>query len=213
MTHLVHRPVQPGSTLRRRSTRLRWRVAACLMAVAAAVAGTAPAVWADAGVGIDPGVISGLAPMTSGSPVTVAVQVRNPGTTPANYEMLAQPLDGVPELPVQAEWFSFEPTTFELAGGELKEVKVTVNPPTGTAAGTYLALITAQLMLSATSDPGAQVGAAVATKFYFDLLAAPPKSGGVPGWLVATGAGVGLVGAVGFVLRRSGVRLRVERPS
>ena len=61
----------------------------------------------DAGVGIDPGEISGLPAVTPEEPLTVAVVVRNPGTSEADYEMVAQPLSGAPELPVGEGWVSF----------------------------------------------------------------------------------------------------------
>ena len=188
----------------------RWTIGLGFCA-AAGLVGSGP-VLAQAGVGIDPGEISGLPPIEADTPITVAVAVRNPGTEAASYRMLAQPLSGEAELPVDPEWFGFEPATFDLDGSAAQEVQVTFSVPEGTDAGDYLALVTAQLVLGEAETSGAQVGAAVATKLYFTVPPAPESSSsGVPiGVVVSIVAGVVLLG--GFLLvRRSGVRLRVVR--
>ena len=196
---------QHGST---RCALIRGAIGLALTVTGLAVGG---AVFAQAGVGIDPGEISGLPPIEADTPITVAVAVRNPGTASASYRMLAQPLDGEAELPVDPAWFGFEPATFDLDGGAAQEVQVTFTVPKGTDAGDYLALVTAQLVLGEPETAGAQVGAAVATKLYFTVPLAPESSSSFPiGPVIGITAGVVLVG--GFLLaRRSGVRLRVVR--
>jgi hypothetical protein len=185
------------------------RLVAAVVAVVAALGGGGLA-HAQAGVGIDPGEISGLPPITPGESVTVAVQVRNPGTEAANYEMIVQPLADVPELPPEAEWFTFSPATVELDGGEQAEIQVELTPSDDTDAGNYLALLTAQLVLPEAEGSGARVGAAVATKFLF-TVAETPDSGGVPTWVFLAGGGVLIAGLAAFAVKKSGVRLKVER--
>ncbi len=186
------------------------------MAIAAllTVAGSPSTALAQAGVGIDPGEIAGLPPIEADTPITVAVVVRNPGTASASYQMLAQPLNGEPELPIEPVWFGFEPAIFELDGGAAQEVQVTFTVPDGTDGGDYLALVTAQLVLGEPATSGAQVGAAVATKLYFSVPSAPESSSsGIPTGLAVAVAIIATC-AVGFVLyRRSGVRLSVTRSS
>lgn len=189
---------------------MRWAVAA--LAVVALAPGTA---HGDAGVGIDPGEISGLPPVEPGEPVTVAVQVRNPGTSGADYEMIAQPLSGTPELPVGEGWVTFAPATFSLAGGEVQEVQATLVVPDDAGPGDYLALLTAQLVVGENAAGGAAVGAAVATKFLFTVpagLGDDAGSGGVPLWLPIVGFGVLILGGGFWLFKRSGIRLKVERP-
>lgn len=187
-------------------------VLVALLTALPAALGVAGSVAAQAGVGIDPGEISGLPPITPGESVTVAVQVRNPGTESASYELIAQPLGDTAELPPDPAWFTFEPATVELDGGEQAEIQVEVTPGSDAEAGNYLALLTAQLVLPEAEGSGARVGAAVATKFLF-TVAESPDSGGVPTWVFVLGGGVLAFGALLFLVRRSGLRLRVERPT
>ena len=186
-----------------------------LLVVAGVLAAVAvpSSVLAQAGVGIDPGVIAGLPPIEADTPITVAVTVRNPGAESASYQMVAQPLSGEAELPIDPAWFSFEPATFDIGGGAAEEVTVTFTVPDGTNAGDYLGLLTAQLVLGESESSGAQVGAAVATKLYFTVPPAPEtaSSSGLP-----IGAVIGLiivaVLAVGIVAaRKSGLKLGVTR--
>ncbi len=183
-----------------------------VVAVLLGVAALPSTVFAQAGVGIDPGEITGLPPVEADTPTTVAVTVRNPGTESAAYQMLAQPLSGEAELPIDPAWFGFEPATFDIDGGAAQEVQVAFTVPEGTDAGDYLALVTAQLVLGEPETSGAQVGAAVATKLYFTVPPAPESSSsGFPiGVVIGIAGVVALVG--GFLLyRRSGIRFSVTR--
>lgn len=189
-----------------------------IIAAAAAVlwAGTAPAtVHADAGVGIDPGKIEGLPALTPGESVTLAVQVRNPGSDAASYQMVGQAMAGVDQLPVDPAWFVFEPTTLQIDGGAAAEVRVTVTPSLGTEVGDYLALLTAQLVLPEANGAGAQIGAAVATKLLFSVAAAPATASGagLSGVAVAGAVAVGLalVCVVVLFVRRSKIRISISR--
>jgi len=187
-------------------------LAAIVFTMLVTVATIPSSALAQAGVGIDPGEITGLPPVEVDTPTTVAVTVRNPGTESAAYQMLAQPLGGEAELPADPAWFTFEPATFDLDGGAAQEVQVTFSVPEGSDAGDHLALVTAQLVLGGPETSGAQVGAAVATKLFFTVPPAPESSSsGFPIAVAIRVVGVAvLVG--GFLLwRRSGIRLSVGR--
>ena len=194
-------------------TRARRSVIRSVVVAGLLAAGALPStVIAQAGVGIDPGEIAGLAPIEADTATTVAVTVRNPGTASASYQMLAQPLSGEEELPPDPAWFGFEPATFDIDGGAAQEVQVTFAVPDGTAAGDYLALVTAQLVLGEPETSGAQVGAAVATKLYFTVPpAAESSSSGLPPGVVIGVAVAALLGAGFLLVRRSGIRLNVTR--
>jgi hypothetical protein len=171
----------------------------------------APAI-ADAGVGIDPGEITGLPPVEVDTATSVVVTVRNPGTDAAAYQMLAQPLGGEPELPIDPAWFSFEPASFDIGGGAAQEVLVTFTVPKGSGAGDYLALVTAQLVLGEPDTAGAQVGAAVAAKLFFTVpKGSDPPSSGVPIGLVIGAIVAAVVVASVLVWRKLGIRLSVSR--
>jgi hypothetical protein len=169
------------------------------------------AAFADAGVGIDPGEITGLSPVAVDTVTTVAVVVRNPGSESASYRMLAQPLNGEPQLPIEPTWFTFEPATFDIAGGAAQEVQVAFSVPEGTAAGDYLALVTAQLVLGEPETSGAQVGAAVATKLFITVPELAESSSRSPVWPVVGGiaAAIAIAALVGW--RKSGIKLSVSR--
>jgi hypothetical protein len=201
--------------------------AAALIAVTVAFVGSssfisAMPVLAGAGVGIDPGDIGGLPALAPSEATTVTVVVRNPGTAPADYEMIGQPLGGVPEQPVDASWFSFDPATFTLEGGATQEVAATLTLPADVEPGDYLGLLTAQLVLPDTEGSGARVGAAVATRLRFtvdagEAAAAEPGGGGSDGdtsvlalTFVALVA-VAVIAVVAVVsVKRSGLRLTRE---
>ena len=168
------------------------------------------AAFADAGVGIDPGEITGLSPVAVDTETTVAVVVRNPGSESASYRMLAQPLNGEPQLPIEPTWFTFEPANFDIAGGAAQEVQVAFSVPEGTAAGDYLALVTAQLVLGEPETSGAQVGAAVATKLFITVPELAESSSGSPVWPVVGGIAAAIAIAV-VVWRKSGIKLSVSR--
>jgi hypothetical protein len=102
-------------SIMKRTNRHRARWAFAVFTALVVVATLPSLAFAGAGVGIDPGEIKGLPPIEAGAPTTIAVTVRNPGTESASYQMLAQPLNGVAELPIDPTWFSFEPATFDLA--------------------------------------------------------------------------------------------------
>ncbi|MFZ4810714.1 MAG: hypothetical protein ACOYL9_05160 [Ilumatobacteraceae bacterium] len=197
-----------ASMMRCRKATLRSVVVAVLLGISA-LPSTA---LAQAGVGIDPGKINGLPPIETDAPTSVAVTVRNPGSGSASFQMLAQPLNGEPELPIDPTWFSFEPATFDLDGGEAQEIQVTFTVPDGTNAGDYLALVTAQLILGEPETSGAQVGAAVATKLYFTVPPPPASSSDFPTPLAIGGVALVVVLGGGFLLyRRSGIRLSITR--
>jgi hypothetical protein len=148
----------------------------------------------DAAVAIDPGAVEVDQPIAPDiDSVLGEVTVRNPGSQRSAYTMYAQEAsDG---LPISADWFSFEPSDFELEPGASQVITVRIRPDAGASPGTYTALLTAALSTSADSPAAAQVSGAVATEAAFvienpgtaDVLAAADGSagdgsGGVPTW-------------------------------
>ncbi len=165
---------------------------------------------AQAGVGIDPGELSGFTPLAPGDTLSVNVRVRNPGQSPASYQLSVQSVTGVPELALDGAWVRFEPARFELGAQETRNVAVTVVLPRNAAAGNYLGLLTAQIVSSTNDQGGARVLAGVATKLRFSVVPPPETSSGGLGVPAIFGgiAAVVVVGGAGmFLLRRSAMRL------
>jgi hypothetical protein len=148
----------------------------------------------DAAVGIDPGTVEVGQPIAPDTDTVVGeVTVRNPGSQRSAYAMYAQE---APEgMPISVEWFTFEPSGFELDPGATQVVTVRIRPDAGASPGRYTALLTAALATSPDSPAAAQVSGAVATEASFvientgtaDLLASTTGSaddgtGGIPTW-------------------------------
>ncbi len=146
----------------------------------------------DAAVAIDPGAVEVAQPIAPDIDSVVGeLTVRNPGSQRSAYTMYAQEApDG---LPISPDWFSFEPSVFELEAGASQVVTVRIRPDASASPGSYTALLTAALAPSPDSPAAAQVSGAVATEAAFvienagtaDLLAggsAATGSGGVPTW-------------------------------
>jgi uncharacterized membrane protein len=148
----------------------------------------------DAAVGIDPGTVEVGQPIAPDTDTVVGeLTVRNPGSQRSAYAMYAQQ---APEgLPISVEWFTFEPSGFELDPGATQVVTVRIMPDAGASPGRYTALLTAALATSPDSPVAAQVSGAVATEASFvientvtaDPLASTTGStddgtGGIPTW-------------------------------
>ena len=148
----------------------------------------------DVAVGIDPGTVEVGQPIAPDTDSVVGeVTVRNPGSQRSAYTMYAQEApDG---LAISPDWFTFEPSDFELDPGASQVITVRIRPDAGASPGRYTALLTAALAASPDSPAAAQVSGAVATEASFvientgteDLLASTTGStgdgtGGIPTW-------------------------------
>ena len=129
-----------------------------------ALTGTATA---SRGVAIDLGRIEIQQRLTPGGAYRLPVMgVRNPGTERTRYELHASALklegrDAPPE-----EWFHFSPARLTLRPGETRRVRIRIELPTGASPGDYAALVGPQIL---TKGPGAQVGAAAASRVTFTV--------------------------------------------
>lgn len=144
------------------------------------------------------------------------LEVSNPGTEPARYEMLAGVVVGQDDTPLDPAWVSFVPSGFVLDPQQVQRVAVTITIPTETKAATYGGLLKAQL---APTGAGVAVGAAAAARITFTT--APPGSFvdavvvGIGEFLAATQPwplvillGLALVLAARVVARRWDIRVQ-----
>jgi hypothetical protein len=139
------------------------------------------------GVAIDLGRIDVDDELDPGSSYQLpTVRVRNPGTIASGYRMAIQPIADT--LAPDEGWFVFTPASFELDPEARQPVEVTLRLPADAEAGTYEALVSAQV---APAGEGARVGAAAATRLTFQVAATPPPRepppvalGPAAGWLL-----------------------------
>jgi hypothetical protein len=111
---------------------------------------------------IKPGVIKLLPPLT----------VINTGDEPSEYGVSIEYLFSQPELKPQREWFSFEPSGFNLEPGKVQVVQIKLTLPIkGVKPGNYFAYLEAHPVKKAVSGQ-TSIGAAAAAKLYFTIAPA-----------------------------------------
>lgn len=165
----------------------------------------------DFGVGIQAPPVEATAPIEPGATVHLgSVYVVNTGSDRATVEVHVEaaiaPGSG---RTVPGEWVSFGSNDVALGPNADAWIPVTLSIPAGAARGRYAGRIVAGTTAPAgTGGTGSSLGAAAATELLFTV--GSTGSGGFPvppWWVWAAAGGIGLVALV----KRSGVRLRVER--
>lgn len=100
-----------------------------------------------------------------------SIAVINTGDEPADYEIKVVHRYEQPQLKPLQEWFNFEPFSFRLEPGEVKNVAVKLTLPVKTTPGDYFALLEAHPVIK--SEPGiVTIGVAAASKLYFTVVPA-----------------------------------------
>jgi P pilus assembly chaperone PapD len=99
------------------------------------------------------------------------VGVINTGDTPSDYEVVIGYVDGRAELKPPDDWFSFQPQRFQLTPGQVQNVRISLDLPTGAEPGDYFALIEAHPIPEA---EGVRIQAAAASTLTFTI---EPSSG------------------------------------
>jgi hypothetical protein len=122
---------------------------------------------ADRGVALDLGKVEIAQALTPGGSYHLPpVGIRNPGDEVTSYRMVVSSIAGQDGAPLPADWIAFSPRTLTLRPGQTKSVETRLSLPTGADAHDYEGLLAAQIV---TDGPGAQVGAAAATKLTFEV--------------------------------------------
>lgn len=175
----------------------------------AAVLLSAPAA-ADEGVAVDVGEIRLDEPVQRGaSHVLPTVGVRNPGTEVARYRFSVGDIESQ-RLSVPPSWVAFEPREFTLRPEERDRFEPTLTVPSDAEPGAYEALLSASIV---GEGPGARVGAAAASRLAFtvsDKSAAGPGGARLGRWITTLGV-LAAAGIMVVIVRRSGLRIRIER--
>jgi hypothetical protein len=94
------------------------------------------------------------------------VGVINTGDAASDYEVVVGYMDGRSELKPPDDWFSFQPQRFQLTPGQVQNVEITLNLPTGAEPGDYFALIEAHPIAE---TEGVRIQAAAASTLTFTI--------------------------------------------
>lgn len=95
-----------------------------------------------------------------------SVTVTNTGTEPARYEVVITSIQDQEELVPDADWFRFDPESFDLSPGQSQTVSIALNVGGGAEPGDYFSLIEAHPIQAET---GVSIGVAAATKLSFHV--------------------------------------------
>jgi hypothetical protein len=98
--------------------------------------------------------------------------VLNTGDEESEYEVGIAYHEQQSQIKPPKEWFSFSPDKFNLKPGEGKNVDIKLNIPVKTVPGDYFAYVEAFPAKKSTTQSGASVGVAAATKLYFTIVPA-----------------------------------------
>jgi len=125
--------------------------------------------FAKLGVGVGTGKIIVDKPLKAGVIYTLPnLPVINTGDQLTSYGVSVEYLERIPELRPAREWFVFNPSTFELKPGEVKNVAISLNIPLKVKPGNYFVFLEAHPVVKAESGI-TQVGIAAAAKLYFTI--------------------------------------------
>jgi len=95
--------------------------------------------------------------------------VINTGDEPLDYEVSVDFRDTQKELKPDAKWIKFDPDSFYLEPGQVKNVTVTLVLPVKTEPGKYFCFLSAHPVMKAASGGATSVGVAAASKLYFEV--------------------------------------------
>lgn len=169
--------------------------------------------YASIGVGVQAGPVrlSGAA-HPGGKYALPPVFVVNTGTQPESVVIAIERISPGSGRTVPPAWISASSVPVRLAHNQSARIPLSLTVPTGAAPGHYFSDVVAKGTAPVASG-GANLGVAAATDLEFTVVPGVVSSGwaGVPGWLLPYVAAVILIAAVAVVIRRTGVRIRVER--
>jgi hypothetical protein len=169
--------------------------------------------YASVGVGVQAGPVRLTGVAHPGSQYALPpVYVVNTGTQPESVAIAIDRISPGSGRTVPPRWIAVTSAPVRLAHGQSARVPMSLTVPTGAAAGRYFSDVvargTAQL-----SAGGANLGVAAATDLEFTVVPGAAATGGisVPGWLLPYVAAVIVATAAAVLVRRTGIRVRIER--
>ncbi len=134
--------------------------------------------------------------------------VVNTGSVRSSYRITVSRISRGGERPVPSGWVDVKRVGLVLEARQAAWIPVELHVPAGTPPGSYMTNLVATTVGS-DARGGTAFGAAAAAKLAFTI---PDGSGSaLPGWLVPLGAAVLAAALAVSAIKRSGVRLRLER--
>jgi hypothetical protein len=173
-----------------------------------------PAVsYASVGVGVQAGPVrlDGVA-HPGGQYALAPVYVVNTGTETESVSISVERISPGTGRTVPPGWISVASTPVHLSHAQSARIPLQLTVPRTAAPGRYFSDVVAKGSASVVAG-GAELGVAAATSLEFTVAPGTASAGwfSVPGWLLPYVLGVLIVAAAAVAVRRSGVRIRVER--
>jgi len=173
-----------------------------------------PAVsYASVGVGVQAGPVrlDGVA-HPGGQYALTPVYVVNTGTETESISISVERISPGTGRTVPPGWISASSTPAHLSHGQSARIPLQLTVPRTAAPGRYFSDVVAKGSASVVAG-GAELGVAAATDLEFTVAPGAASAGwfSAPGWLLPYVLGVLVVAAAAIGVRRSGVRIRVER--
>jgi hypothetical protein len=169
--------------------------------------------YASVGVGVQAGPVrlTGAA-HPGGRYALPPVYVVNTGTQAESVAIAVERISPGSGRTVPPSWIEVSSAPVRLAHAQSARIPLSLTVPAGAAPGRYFSDVVAKGM-APLSAGGANLGVAAATDLEFTVVrgAAAAGSGIVPGWLLAYVAAVIAAATAAVVIRRTGIRVRIER--
>jgi hypothetical protein len=147
-----------------------------------------------------------------GESYALSVDVVNTGTEAEAVSMRVERLSRGSGRAVPPSWIQFAGAAVQIAPGKAARVSLELVVPGRATPGEYLSDIVASGSAAGQAGPG-NLGVAAATKLEFSVSSAPAQgASSFPVWIWAL-TGLLLLTLTAFGVRRSGLRIRVERGS
>jgi hypothetical protein len=171
--------------------------------------------YASVGVGVQAGPVrlDGFA-HPGGQYALTPVYVVNTGTETESVSISVERISPGTGRTVPPGWISASSAPVQLSRAQSARIPLRLTVPPTAKSGRYFSDVVAKGS-AAVSAGGAQLRVAAATDLEFTVAAGAASAGwfSAPGWLLPFVLGVLVVGAAAAAVRRSGVRIRVERTS
>jgi hypothetical protein len=170
--------------------------------------------YASVGVGVQAGPVrlTGAA-HPGGQYALPPVYVVNTGTQAESVAIVIERISPGSGRTVPPGWVATAAASVRLAHAQSARIPLSLTVPAGAAPGRYFSDVVAKGS-APLSAGGANLGVAAATDLEFTVVPGAVATGGaiqVPGWLLPYVAAVIVAAAAAVVIRRTGIRVRIER--
>jgi hypothetical protein len=169
--------------------------------------------YASIGVGVQAGPVrlAGAA-HPGGQYALPPVFVVNTGTQPESVVIAIERISPGTGRTVPPRWVSASSAPVRLAHNQSVRIPLSLSVPASAAPGRYFSDVVVK-GTAPLSAGGANLGVAAATDLEFTVVSGAVASGSVsvPGWLLPYVAVVVVIAAAAVVIRRTGIRIRIER--